>query len=83
MLAHAKAQQPSAWCHRHLAAGKHVPAVRTRVLIDVEILTIAPDLCRSCLQDVDSWLRLFGIREVAEPDSAEEQEAGGLVLICD
>ena len=55
-------------CHRHLARGQRVPAAVTRVPIDLEILVIAPDLCKACLEDVDSWLRLFGIREERESD---------------
>lgn len=58
-------EQPPAWCHRHLARGQYVPATATRVPIDLEVLVAAPDLCRQCLDDVDSWLRLFGIREDA------------------
>ena len=56
------------WCHRHLARGQYVPAARTRVPIDLDCLTVAPDLCLSCVDDVDSWLRLFGIREERESD---------------
>jgi hypothetical protein len=56
----------SEMCHRHLARGQRVPAAATRVPIDLEVLVIAPDLCRACLDDVDSWLRLFGIREEEE-----------------
>jgi hypothetical protein len=60
--------QAPTWCHRHLARGHYVPAARTRVPIDLEVLITAPDLCRQCLDDVDSWLRLFGIREERESD---------------
>jgi hypothetical protein len=38
------------------------------VPIDLDCLTVAPDLCLSCVDDVDSWLRLFGIREERESD---------------
>ena len=69
-----------AWCHRHLAREQYVPAVRRRVPIDLDVLVVAPDLCGQCLDDVDSWLRLFGIRELSEPDIREEWAADGITL---
>lgn len=65
MLALINDGEAPAWCHRHLARGQYVPAALTRVPIDLEVLVAAPDLCRQCLDDLDSWLRLFGIREEA------------------
>jgi hypothetical protein len=53
----------SAWCHRHLARGEQVLAVHTKVWIELDMLVTTPDLCQPCLDDLDSWLRLFGIRE--------------------
>jgi hypothetical protein len=66
MLAVIRDDATTAWCHRHLARGQYVPATLMRVPIDLEVLVTAPDLCQRCLDDVDSWLRLFGIREEAE-----------------
>ena len=63
MLALVTAPEAPAWCHRHLARGDYVPATLTKTPIDLDTLVIAPDLCQQCLQDVDSWLRLFGLRE--------------------
>lgn len=60
----------AAWCHRHLARGEQVPAAQTKVWIELDILVTTPDLCQKCLDDLDSWLRLFGIRE--SPDDGPE-----------
>lgn len=67
-LVNNRPEAPVELCHRHLARGQHVPADVTRVPIDLEVLVVAPDLCRACMDDVDSWLRLFGIREEQESD---------------
>jgi hypothetical protein len=40
-----------------------VVAVHTRVWIELDIVVTTPDLCQKCREDLDSWLRLFGIRE--------------------
>ena len=55
--------EPRAWCHRHLARGEQVHAAHTKVWIELDVLVTTPDLCQQCLDDLDSWLRLFGIRE--------------------
>lgn len=59
-----------AWCHRHLARGEEVLAIHTKVWIELDVIVTTPDLCQQCLDDLDSWLRLFGIRE--SPDDCSE-----------
>jgi hypothetical protein len=55
--------EPVAWCHRHSARGEQVLAVHTKVRIELDMVITTPDLCQDCLEDLDSWLRLFGVRE--------------------
>jgi hypothetical protein len=71
VLALAQNDEPAAWCHRHLARGEQVLADHTKVWIERDVLVTTPDLCQQCLDDLDSWLRLFGIREAPEDRSAE------------
>jgi hypothetical protein len=59
------------WCHRHLARGEQVRAAHTKVWIELDVLVTTPDLCQNCLDDLDSWLLLFGIREALD-DCSEE-----------
>jgi hypothetical protein len=63
VLALAKNDGAPAWCHRHLARGEHRPAAHTKVWIELDGIVTTPDLCQTRLDDLDSWLRLFGIRE--------------------
>lgn len=71
MLALVQNDDPPGWCHRHLARREHVVAVHRRVWIELDVLVTTPDLCQGCLDDLDSWLRLFGIRESLDDCSAE------------
>lgn len=71
VLALAANHEPPTWCHRHLARGEKVLATHAKVWIELEVLVTTPDLCQICLDDLDSWLRLFGIRESAEDCSKE------------
>ena len=41
-------------------------AVHTRVRIELDVVVTTPNLCQKCMDDLDSWLRLFGIRESPE-----------------
>lgn len=66
----AKNEELAAWCHRHLARGEQAPAVHARVRIELDVLVTTPDLCQQCMEDLDSWLRLFGLRE--SPDECLE-----------
>ena len=63
---------PPVWCHRHQARGEQVLAVQTKVWIELDVIVTTPDLCQGCLDDLDSWLRLFGMRESAD-DCVEEE----------
>lgn len=63
MLTLVQNDAPPVWCHRHLARGDRVLALHTKVRIELDMLVTTPDLCQQCLADLDSWLRLFGIRE--------------------
>jgi hypothetical protein len=63
-------EPPTWWCHRHLARGEQVVAVHTKVWIELDLVVTTPNLCQSCLDNLDSWLRLFGIRE--SPDACSE-----------
>jgi hypothetical protein len=63
VLALIQNDEPPAWCYRHLARGEQVLAAHTKVWIKLDILITTPDLCQKRLDDLDSWLRLFGIRE--------------------
>jgi hypothetical protein len=71
VLAMVQNDEPPAWCHRHLARGEQVRAVHTKVWIELDVLVTAPNLCQQCLDDLDSWLRLFGIRESPDDGAAE------------
>jgi hypothetical protein len=71
VLALVQNDEPPAWCHRHLARGEQVLAVHTKVWIELDVLVTTPDLCQQCLDDLDSWLRLFGIRE--SPDDCSDE----------
>jgi hypothetical protein len=71
MLALVQNDEPPAWCHRHLARGEQVLATHTKVWIELDVLVTTPDLCQRCLDDLDSCLRLFGIRE--SPDDCPEE----------
>jgi hypothetical protein len=71
VLALVQNNEPRAWCHRHLARGEKVLAAYTKVWIELDVLVTTPDLCQTCLDDLDSWLRLFGIRE--SPDGCAEE----------
>jgi hypothetical protein len=57
------------WCHRHSARGEQVVAAQTKVWIELDVIVTTPDLCQGCLDDLDSWLRLFGIRESPDDDA--------------
>jgi hypothetical protein len=70
--------EPPNLCHRHLACGQRVAAVAA-VPIDVKDFIVEPPLCRACLEDADSWLRLFGLRDVDQPDIRKEWRAGHIV----
>lgn len=70
VLALVQNDEPPAWCHRHLARGEQVLAVHAKVWIELDVIVTTPDLCQGCLDDLDSWLRLFGIRE--SPDDTPE-----------
>lgn len=70
VLALVQNDEPAAWCHRHLARGEQVLAAHSKVWIELDVLVTTPDLCQGCLDDLDSWLRLFGIRE--SPDDTPE-----------
>lgn len=70
VLALVQNDEPPAWCHRHLARGEQVLAVHRGVWIELDVIVTTPDLCQGCLDDLDSWLRLFGIRE--SPDECAE-----------
>jgi hypothetical protein len=70
VLALVQNDEPPPLCHRHLARGKQVRAVHTKVWIELDVIITTPDLCQQCLEDLDSWLRLFGIRE--SPDNSPE-----------
>lgn len=63
--------EPPNLCHRHLARGQRVAAIAA-VPIDVKDFIVEPPLCRLCLDDADSWLRLFGLRDLDQPDIREE-----------
>ena len=63
MLALVQSDELPTWCHRHLAREERVRAVHRRVWIELDVIVTTPDLCQACLDDLDSWLRLFGIRE--------------------
>lgn len=69
---------PPDLCHRHLARGERVAAIAD-VPIDVGCFIVRPPLCRPCIEDADSWLRLFGLRDVDQPDIRAEWRAKRLL----
>ncbi len=71
VLALVQNEEPPAWCHRHLARGEQELAVHTKVWIELDVIVTTPDLCQQCLDDLDSWLRLFGIRESPDDYAAD------------
>ena len=68
--------EPPDLCHRHLARGQRVAAIAA-VPIDVQDFIVEPPLCQPCLEDADSWLRVFGLRDIDQPDIREEWRAEG------
>ena len=74
--------QPPDVCHRHLILIERVTAIAT-VPIDVGAFVTTVPLCQACLKDTDSWLRLFGLRDLDEPDIREEWMADGILLTLD
>jgi hypothetical protein len=77
VLAVVQKDESPAWCHRHLARGEQVIAAHTEVWIELDVIVTTPDLCQGCLEDLDSWLRLFGVREALEeaPEDCAEDGA--------